>query len=252
MRRIVCAALFVGFVLPSAGLATEKPYRVTFMGDAYTGDGWMTGVRVELDEGWKTYWRMPGESGLPPEFAWTTSVPADVQLRYPAPGRFADASGETVGYKHEVVFPVAVKAGDALNVSVDLDLFFAVCKEVCIPADAKASIALTSAAHDPQGSLALEDWLAKVPALGTPVTRAAIDASSAEPVLSLALAKHVDDIFVESATSAYFRKPTFSADGLEARLVIDNVKDAAKLKGAALTVTVISGGLGLEQQVTLP
>jgi DsbC/DsbD-like thiol-disulfide interchange protein len=195
---------------------------------------------------------MPGEAGIPPQFTWKPSVPAEIEVLYPLPGRFADASGETVGYKHEVVFPVRVRAGTATDVTLDLDLFFAVCRDICIPAQAKASITLGAALRDPVGSRRAEEWAALVPSPGTPVTGASIVMEQDKPVLHLDLAKPAFDIFVETAGSAYFRKPVFSADGREARLVIDNVQDISKLKGATLKLTVSTKAGGLEQDMTLP
>ena len=253
MRNILPVALLCALLMPlPAALASEKPFRVTLRGDAFADGVWTTGVQIELDDGWKTYWRMPGDAGIPPQFTWTTSVPADVTVTYPVPDRFVDASGETVGYKHIVVFPVQVKAADATAVSLDLELFFAVCREVCIPADAKASIDLGNAMRDPEGSLSVTEWQARTSSPGTPVSAASIDATGPKPVLKLELREAAEDIFVETGTSAYFRAPRFSADGREADLEIDNIKDVAKLGGAVLTVTAVAGGKGLEQQVTLP
>ena len=250
MRSIpaICTVLLL---CASPVAAAEKPYRVSLTGDSYTGDGWLTGVRVELAEGWKTYWRMPGEAGIPPQFSWQASAPAEITVLYPLPGRFIDQGGETVGYKHEVIFPVTVKTAET-SVALNLDLFFAVCREVCIPADAKASIELGTAARDPDGSRSVEQWLSQVPLPGKAVTAASVSVEDGKPVLDLALADPADDIFVETNGSAYFRRPVFSADGHAAHLAIDNVKDPARLKGATLTLTVSRQGRGLEQQITLP
>ena len=230
----------------------EKPYRVSFVGDAYDGTAWTTGIRIELDEGWKTYWRMPGEAGIPPDFTWKSSVPTNIEVLYPVPGRSADASGEAVGYQHEVIFPVIVDAGSAPGVSLDLSMFFAVCRDICIPAQAEARINLGSAVNDPQGAAQVDEALKRVPRPGNLVTAADVAVEDGKPVLHLKLEDAVDDIFVETSTPAYFRAPEFAAGGRKARLVIDNAADLAALKGATLKLTLSRGGLGLEQSVTLP
>lgn len=251
-RYSILVPAFLLIALPHAALAAEQPYRATFIGDAFTGNGWLTGVRIELKDGWKTYWRMPGEAGIPPQFTWKTSVPAHIEVQYPLPGRFADASGETVGYKHEVVFPVIVNTDMASGVKLDLDLFFAVCQDICIPAQAKLSVDLGTAMRDPAGSRSVEDWQKRVPVSEHIATASTLSETEGKPELHLMLSAPVDDIFVETDTSAYFRAPRFSGDGREARLVIDNVKDAAKLKGAVLTITASRNGIGLDQMLTLP
>ena len=253
VMRVHTIILVLIFLTQAASAqAMERPYRVSLIGDGFDGTQWHTGVLIELDDGWKTYWRMPGEAGIPPDFTWKTSEPADVSVLFPVPARYHDASGETVGYQHEVVFPVQVNAGQATEVKLDLSLFFAVCKDVCIPAKATASVALGTAVRDPRGTVLVEQALASVPKAGNLITSARIVVEDNAPVLLLSLAARPDDIFVETTTSAYFRAPQFSADGREARLVIDNVKDAAKLRGTTLKLTLRQYDRGLEQSVTLP
>src|SRR3981081_2121280 len=64
------------------------------------------GVEIRLADGWKTYWRYPGDSGVPPRFDFTRSRNVkSVTVRWPAPQRLTDESGTSIGYKHEGVFP---------------------------------------------------------------------------------------------------------------------------------------------------
>lgn len=239
-------------MLASQASAMERPYRVSLIGDAYDGTAWRTGVLIEMEEGWKTYWRMPGEAGIPPEFTWKTSTPAEIEVLFPVPGRYADASGETVGYKHEVVFPVIVTAPGQTGVVLDLSLFFAVCKDICIPAKADAEIELGTGVRDPRGVARVEEAMKAVPLAGSAITSARIALEAGKPVLQLELQDKVQDIFVETSTTAYFRAPVFSSGGRKASLLIDNAEDPAKLKGAALKITYTRLGLGLEQSVELP
>lgn len=249
--RSIIAALACSLLAAPLG-AAEQPYRVSLVGDRFDGEAWRTGVLIELAPGWKTYWRMPGEAGIPPEFTWTTSLPAKVEVAFPTPGRHQDASGETVGYETAALFPVRVSAGDATALDVSLDLFFAVCKDICIPATAKATIALGPMMRDPLGSARVEQAWAAIPAKGSAITAASVGMQGGKPVLTLELKERPEDIFVESTTSAYFRAPHFSPDGRQASLAIDNVKDAAQLAGASLTFTYRLGGQGFEQALTLP
>lgn len=239
-------------LLATAALAEQKPYRVSLIGDSFDGRSWHTGVLVELEPGWKTYWRMPGEAGIPPEFTWSPSAPAQVSLSFPTPARYADQSGETVGYEEAVVFPVMVTPEKAGSLDLGLEMFFAVCKDICIPATASATIALGTAMADPEGSARVEQARNVLPAPGAAVSSAGIVMEGGKPVLQLDLAERPDDIFVETPTSAYFRAPDISADGRQARLAIDNLKDPSTLAGTTLTLTYRLHGVGLEQTVTLP
>ena len=126
--RFALAALCLALALPA--VAEEKPYRVSLIGDGFDGTSWQTGVLIELAPGWKTYWRMPGDSGVPPEFTWSTSLPAKVEVQYPTPSRHVDKSGEAVGYDSEVLFPVTVTPEQAQGLELKLELFFGVCKDI--------------------------------------------------------------------------------------------------------------------------
>jgi DsbC/DsbD-like thiol-disulfide interchange protein len=58
----------------------------------------LVGIQIHLDPGYKTYWREPGDSGLPPVFDWQGSENvATVDVRWPVPVRFADGSGSSIG-----------------------------------------------------------------------------------------------------------------------------------------------------------
>lgn len=245
---IACASLLLAF---STSFAEKQPFRVALVGDDFDGKAWHAGVLIELDPGWKTYWRMPGEAGLAPEFTWTASVPADVTVQFPAPARHADASGETIGYDRQVLLPVTVSAGTATELDLKLDLFFGVCKDICIPARASASLRLGPMARDPLGTARVTAARQALPAPGAAVTAASLVVEDGKPALKLALAAPLDDIFVEAKGSAYFHAPRFSADGHTAWLPVSNLADPATLAGAELRLTYVAGGKGYEQTVRI-
>src|SRR5262245_12952646 len=79
--------------------------RVRLVAGAADGDSkaYLAGVEVELAEGWKTYWRMPGDAGVPPMFDWAKSINTGaVTVLYPAPMRLQEPAAQTVGYKSAV------------------------------------------------------------------------------------------------------------------------------------------------------
>ena len=105
------------------------------------------GVEIKLAPGWKTYWRYPGDSGVPPRFDFSASLNVkSVTLRWPAPQRLADEGGTSIGYKHDVVFPLDVVPQDAAKpVLLRLKIDYAVCEKICVPADGRAELALDGA-----------------------------------------------------------------------------------------------------------
>ena len=145
----VCAfAASAALIAPAfaAGLAslrdvTAAPARVELL------PGWrevsgrsvrhIFGFRITLADGWKTYWRAPGDDGIPPSVTWTMlSNAADPQMHFPRPGLIVDedAGVSVIGYKDSVVFPVAVSVADPGHVSLVAGSFeYGVCRDVCIP-----------------------------------------------------------------------------------------------------------------------
>ncbi len=94
--------------------------------------------------GWKTYWKNPGDSGVPPSFDWAGSKNLKhAEVLYPAPHRFADANGTAIGYDDQVVFPVKLTP-ERVGEPIELKLAFAygLCKDLCIPNDVSLGLTL--------------------------------------------------------------------------------------------------------------
>jgi DsbC/DsbD-like thiol-disulfide interchange protein len=252
-RTIVKGAAAALTCFPGVALGVEAPpWRMALIGGGFTDGSWLAGVRIDLEEGWDTYWRMPGDAGIPPSFDWKNSEGvAAVEVLYPVPQRLETAAGETVGYQSQVIFPVRVKpATKSANAKLSLDLFFAVCKDICIPAKAKSSLSLV-ASSGTSGDEEVTSWLKRVPTAGTPVASVTAEATGGQTMLVVKLAGAAIDIFVESESAYYFRKPAFSADGLEAKIAVEGPEDPQRLHGLPLKLTVVAKEAALEQQVTV-
>ena len=102
------------------------------------------GVELKLDSGWHTYWRYPGDSGLPPRFDFSGSQNlAAAKVSYPAPHLYTDETGNTLGYKDHVIFPVSVtpkRPGQPVTLHVKVD--YAICDKLCVPAKGEAELTL--------------------------------------------------------------------------------------------------------------
>ena len=124
----------------------------------------LAGVQLRMNSGWKTYWKNPGDSGVPPSFDWSGSKNLKhAELLYPAPHRFADANGMAIGYDDEVVFPVKLTP-EREGEPIELNLAFAygLCKDLCIPNDVSLGLALAADAGKGD-ALLLETFLTRVP-----------------------------------------------------------------------------------------
>lgn len=120
----------------------------------------MTALHLSLAPGWKTYWRNPGDAGIPPLFDWTGSENVSaVRLHWPRPHVFDFNGLSTVGYKGEFVLPMEVIPNDPgrpirLKGSVELG----VCDDICLPASFAFDTLLSGAgAPDPVIDAALAD-----------------------------------------------------------------------------------------------
>jgi DsbC/DsbD-like thiol-disulfide interchange protein len=128
------------------------------------------GVELTMPRGWKTYWRMPGDAGVSPSFDWTGSTNVkSINALYPAPMRMVDQGGTTIGYTDRVIFPLTITPTDPSQpIGLVLAFEYGVCKDICIPAEAKLALTLkpgnTSGHHGPR-SPDLEEALERVPRL---------------------------------------------------------------------------------------
>src|SRR6476620_8241679 len=129
-----------------------------------SGSVLLGGIAIQLQDGWKTYWRNPGDSGVPPRFDFSKSDNVEaVTVLWPAPMKFDDgAGGIALGYKQQVVLPLRIVAKNADKpVTLRASVSYAVCEKICIPVEANAELGFTSVASTEDG--ALSDALNTVP-----------------------------------------------------------------------------------------
>ena len=111
------------------------------------------GIEMKLLSGWHTYWRYPGDSGVPPRFDFAGSGNLkSAKVLYPAPVLHSDEAGQTIGYEGSVVFPIEVTPKEpGKPVALKLKIDYAVCEKLCVPAEGSASLELAPGASTPSG-----------------------------------------------------------------------------------------------------
>ena len=133
-RTIVLLALFAS---PSLATTQDDVLSGALLSGWQTeGGGQMAALDLVLAPGWKTYWRSPGEAGIPPSFDWSASrnVKA-VTLHWPAPAVFHSNGLQTIGYHDRLVLPVEVTPIDpSMPVTLSLRMELGVCDAICLPA----------------------------------------------------------------------------------------------------------------------
>jgi DsbC/DsbD-like thiol-disulfide interchange protein len=220
------------------------------------------GVEIRLKDGWKTYWRYPGDSGVPPvlDFSKSQNLKA-VTVRYPAPTRFSDGGGgNSIGYKGTVILPLHVVPQDASKpVTLNLKLDYAVCEKLCVPAEAKLELVLTGAETANEAALGAAE--ARVPKLvavgdsGTPSIRAARrEAGSGKPRVTVDVAAPAGApvvLFAEGPTAQWalpLPEPVAGAPAGLQRFAfeLDGLPPSEQASGAMLRLTAVAGDKAIE------
>lgn len=216
------------------------------------------GIHVTLDWGWKTYWRTPGDAGIPPAFSWKGSKNLkSAKVLWPAPKRFADPAGSSIGYVSEVVLPVVLEPEDPSKpVAVQLRLDYAICKDICAPAQSDMSLVIppASAGQSPNQDL-LARYLGRVPVpvaakqdVKPRITAFSADVASKKPHLAIeaefAPGSGGEDVFVEGPPEVYIplaKRVAETADGrMTFRVELEPGPELKGLKGKELTLTLVS------------
>jgi DsbC/DsbD-like thiol-disulfide interchange protein len=150
--RALCCAPLIGLAAPAcAADAFSSDWADGLKSSArlILGDGtdgrFHAGVEIKLAPGAITYWRNPGDAGLPPVFKFDGSDNlGEVRTLFPAPQRLNEGDGEAYGYDHSVILPLEIKAADPAKPStVVLKLDYAVCEKICVPARADLKLRLS-------------------------------------------------------------------------------------------------------------
>lgn len=147
MRQIALLSLvLLGPALPAAAFSQED----VLMGDLRTGwqaksGAHMTALHLTMANGWKTYWRSPGDAGIPPSFDWSGSENLRaVHFHWPRPHVFTLNGMTTVGYKNDLVLPIEVIPVDpSLPVRLRATVELGVCDDICIPASLSLDSVIT-------------------------------------------------------------------------------------------------------------
>lgn len=145
MKRLasLCAAAFcfaAGTPPPASAQVMENMdsvVSVTMLEGWRQPDGsHYAGIKITLAPGWKTYWRAPGDGGIPTSASWIGSTNlADAHVYWPRPQVFRTFGLRSVGYANEVVLPVHLAPVAEGDIDARLTLRLGVCNEICVPVD---------------------------------------------------------------------------------------------------------------------
>ena len=246
-RRFLLSSLAA---LPFVSTARAAvPWSAQFLAGGFDGKSYSAGLYIKLDKDWKTYWRNPGDAGVPPLItAEPNANLAGIAVDFPLPLRIVDEGGTAFGYHDEVLFPIAVTPKDiGQPLKLNFSSFFGVCQKVCTPAKFDAILNFSPKSVSSADAVTIANWQGLVPKKGDVVKTARVS----QQYLRLALVNQVDDIFVEGPDQFYFGRPEFDLAGENASLKVAGLKKDGELKGIEIRITANINGQGLEQRVVV-
>ena len=261
---VACAAIEVR-AEDSSPWQRDTHSAIRLLAGSRSGAVLLGGIDIQLQPGWKTYWRTPGDSGVPPRFDFSKSDNVQaVTVLWPAPTKFDDGAGGTsFGYKKpQFIVPLRIMAKDANKpVTLRAEINYAVCEKLCIPVDATAELAFTSVASTEDGNLS--EALNSVPKPANvgdpnPLTIRDIKRDGKTNVLVNVTAPDGKDVslFAEGPTPDWAlpvpKLVESSPPGVKRfAFELDGLPPGASPDGAALKLTLVGGDKAYEFNVNL-
>ncbi len=153
------AALFPVLACAQAAVVVTPQVRAELVAHApegiLPGKTLMLGLLLEHQPQWHTYWKNPGDSGLPTTLSWT--LPSGLtagDIQWPTPSKLPVGPLMNYGFSDLLLLPVEVRIPadfSAQSVQVQLRADWLACKEVCIPESGEFSLTVpanaATAAH---------------------------------------------------------------------------------------------------------
>jgi DsbC/DsbD-like thiol-disulfide interchange protein len=264
------AALFASQASIEARAEDASPWQkdghsaVRLLAGSRSGAVLLGGVAFRLQVGWKTYWRTPGDSGVPPRFDFSKSENIEaVTVLWPAPTKFDDgAGGHSLGYHNDIVLPLRIVAKNPDKpVTLRADINYAVCEKICIPVDASAELSFNSVASTEDSALfAALDAVPKPANVGdpNPLTIRDIKREGISTVLVDVVTPDARDVnlFVEGPTPDWSLPiPNLlehSPPGVKRfAFQLEGLPPGANPSGAALKFTLVGGDHSYEFNINL-
>ena len=264
------ATLFASSLAIEARAQDASPWQrdghsaVRLLAGSRSGAVLLGGIAFQLQPGWKTYWRTPGDSGVPPRFDFSKSENIEaVTILWPAPTKFDDgAGGHSLGYHDQFVLPLRIVAKNADKpVTLRADINYAVCEKLCIPVEANAALEFASVASTEDSALfAALDTVPKPASVGdpNPLTIRDVKRDGKSTVLVDVVTPDAREVnlFVEGPTPDWdLPVPKLLEHGPPGvkrfAFELDGLPPGANPEGAALKLTLVSGERAYEFNINL-
>ncbi|MCT8998656.1 protein-disulfide reductase DsbD domain-containing protein [Chelativorans intermedius] len=211
---------------------------------------------IRLKPGWKTYWREPGEAGVPPHITlWQTSDLAEAEILFPTPERISQDGATWAGYRQSVSLPVLFKARAPGAAGIlEGSVFLGICETICIPVDATFSFDTGADPDNPADAIAVNAAFAALPAPPRPGFRVAETRREGRKLLleaELPEGAGPAVLFLAGPSGARLSMPVLQArDGTKAVFAAELL--AAPEEAGPLHYTLVAGTRAVGGTIALP
>ena len=276
MRQILslaCAMMIVttGLVMPAyaaqTGWQEAVGGKVRLISGGVAEGRYKAGLEIVLDEGWKTYWKVPGDSGIPPLLDFSASRNSkDIQVAWPVPSRIRVGGSDILGYKDAIIFPIFIAPEDASRrTALSLTVHLGLCSDLCVPMVADLAVEIPAGGQkDLVSEMLIDRDLALVPGAATQnfgikqVSHVKGEDGAAD---QLRISAQIPDgygdkdLFVEGPETWLLplaQKDGEGPDGAQHfTLLLDGLPKGGQSKGIDLRFTLTNGEEAVEQVITL-
>lgn len=258
---VMAAPLTCGLAVPSA-LASpfDGVAQIEVLPGWQTPTGThMAGLRVTLQPGWKTYWRAPGDAGIPPQFSWAGSENlTGAQYHWPVPEVLAQNDLFSIGYSDSLVLPIELSPADSdAPITVAGEVHIGVCEDICVPMTLQfaAELPVTGARNGAiiasllnQPLTAEEAGVTKAACEITPIS----DGLQVTATVEMPSAGGAETVIVEAGNPEVWVSPTdVVRDGPYLRATVDMIhmtSSSFALDRSAVRITVLGSNHAVDVQ----
>lgn len=238
--------------------ATNQGGKMRIIALAPEPDGTLRGaLQIEPESGWITYWKEPGQAGIPPQITLSASQGMTLEkLEFPVPRLFTNEGLKDLGYDHAVTLPFTLRIDDLQKpLTLNASAFIGLCRNICIPFQAQFKLDLGEAKGLPlEENLILDkarQSLPEKPSTDFAVTHYALTGGNESLNLGLRLPDGADapQIFVAGPNGHVLfdqKNPQTTQGVYRVDMPVGRLPKAYEPKGKSWDILVIAGRRAME------
>lgn len=200
-------------------------------------------LQIELEPGWKTYWREPGASGIPPRVE-AISGASEAAVHFPIPHWVDQSYGSWAGYTEPVSLPITFKLEDGAS-TIAVDVFLGICHDVCVPVTGQFEVPLGHSSGSMLQSIQVDAAFADLPGGNTEALSIGDPVWTEDGALEISVVHADDDItqlFLAGGENRGFKKPiAVVEEGSETVFLAEPLFDPAQAGAFDLVMAARNG-----------